>query len=262
MVIDLKEKLENIYLNYNKKEYIDPDPLLFLYDYPDARNREIAGIIAACFAYGRVEQIMKTVGYVLSKLEPTPFDYLMSHTKKDMANDFKGFLYRFANDVNLINLLWGLRTVLYRFVSLENCFCEGWAKENETVLPGLVFFCEQMDPNNKTGHLLADPKKNSACKRSILFLRWMVRKDLVDPGGWEKISPSQLIIPLDTHMYKIGLMLEFTKRKSADMKTALEITRGFKKILPEDPVKYDFSLTRFGINRELNADDLKKIIRS
>ena len=59
MVIGLKEKLENIYLNYNKKEYIDPDPLLFLYDYPDARNREIAGIIAACFAYGRVEQIMK-----------------------------------------------------------------------------------------------------------------------------------------------------------------------------------------------------------
>ena len=233
MIIHLKEKLEDIYLNYNKKEYIDPDPLVFLYDYPDTKNREIVGLIAASFAYGRVEQIMKTVGYVLEKLEPTPFDYLMTRTKKDMANDFKGFRYRFANDINLINLLWGIRNVLDKFVSLENCFCDGWAKEDETVLPGLVFLCEQMDPKNKTGHLLADPKKNSACKRSILFLRWMVRKDLVDPGGWERISPSQLIVPLDTHMYKTGLMLEFTKRKSADMKTALEITQGFKKLCPK-----------------------------
>jgi uncharacterized protein (TIGR02757 family) len=262
MTIRLKEKLEEIYLDYNKKEYIDPDPLLFLYDYPDAKNREIVGVIAACFAYGRVEQIMKTVKSVLEKLEPTPFDYLMSRTKKDMANDFKGFRYRFANDINLVNLLWGIRDVLNKFVSLENCFCDGWAMEDETVLPGLVFFYEQLDPKNKTGHLLADPKKNSACKRSILFLRWMVRKDLVDPGGWEKISPSQLIIPLDTHMYKTGLMLEFTKRKSADMKTALEITHGFKKILPEDPVRYDFCLTRFGIQRGLSIDDLKKIIWS
>jgi uncharacterized protein (TIGR02757 family) len=256
----LKDKLECIYSRYNKREYVNPDPLLFLYDYPEKKNREIAGLIAACFAYGRVEQIMKTLAYVLGRLLPTPFDYLMTRTKKEIAKEFQGFRYRFANDIHLTSLLWGIQEVLTRFSSLENCFYSGWTPEDETVLPGLAFFCEQIGKNKETGHLLADPKKKSACKRSLLFLRWMVRKDRVDPGGWEKISPSRLIVPLDTHMHKTGVMLGFTQRKTPDMKTALEITQGFKKILREDPVRYDFCLTRFGIRRGLCMDHLRAVI--
>ncbi|CCK78430.1 MULTISPECIES: TIGR02757 family protein [Desulfobacula] len=239
---------------------MDPDPLLFLYDYPEKKNREIAGFIAACFAYGRVDQIMKTVGHILGKLGPDPFTYLMTRTKKDMANEFKGFRYRFANESHLVHLLWGIRTVLKKFSSLENCFYEGTESTDENVLPGLVFLFEQMNQHNKTGHLLADPKKKSACKRSNLFLRWMVRKDQVDPGGWDKISPSILIVPLDTHMYKTGLMLEFTQRKSMDLKTALEITQGFRTVLRQDPVKYDFCLTRFGIRKGMSMEHLKKAV--
>ncbi len=252
----LKRKLEALYSQYNKKKYIDPDPLLFLYNYPEKKNREIVGFIAACLAYGRVELIMETVGNILLKLEPSPFDYLTSKSIKDMADDFKGFRYRFAKDVHLVRLLNGISRVLKRFSSLENCFYEGMAPDDKTIIPGLVFFYNQMNTHNKIGHLMADPQKNSGCKRSLLFLRWMVRKDQIDPGGWDKINPAQLIVPLDTHMHKIGAMLEFTKRKSADMKTALEITKGFKKILNQDPVKYDFCLTRFGIRRELSLDDL------
>ena len=259
-MISLKDRLECIYSQYNKREYINPDPLLFLYDYPEKKNREVAGFIAACLAYGRVELIMETVETVLGKLDPTPFDYLMGQTKKDMTNDFKGFRYRFAKDVHLVNLLWGIREVLKRFSSLENCFYTGMTPEDETIIPGLVFLFEQMNKNKDMGHLLADPQKKSACKRSLLFLRWMVRKDQVDPGGWVKICPSQLIVPLDTHMHKIGMMLGFTKRKSPDMKTALEITQGFRQVLREDPVKYDFCLTRFGIRRELSMDHLSHVI--
>ncbi len=260
MMIRLKNRLESIYLQYNKREYVNPDPLLFLYDYPEKKDREIAGFIAACFAYGRVEQIMKTVSYILGKLGPSPFYYLISRTKKDIANDFKGFRYRFANDVHLISLLCGIREVLNRFVSLENCFYAEMTPEDETVLPGLIFLSGQINKNQEIGHLLADPQKKSACKRSLLYLRWMVREDQVDPGGWGEARPSQLIIPLDTHMYKIGKMLDFTRRKSPDMKTALEITRGFKKVSREDPVKYDFCLTRFGIRKGLSMDDLRKVI--
>lgn len=256
----LKHKLDSIYSKYNKREYVNPDPLLFLYDYPEKENREIAGFIAACCAYGRVEMIMKTVGHILKKLQPSPFDYLMNRARKDIANDFKRFQYRFAKDVHLTSLLWGIREVLNRFSSLEKCFYAGWSHNDETVLQGLTFLSEQISENRSPGHLLADPKKKSACKRSHLFLRWMVRKDLVDPGGWEKADPSQLIVPLDTHMYKTGIMLGFTKRKSQDIKTALEITQGFRAILPDDPVKYDFCLTRFGIRKDLSIDHLKKRI--
>ncbi|MFH2090825.1 MAG: TIGR02757 family protein [Pseudomonadota bacterium] len=254
----LTNRLEAIYAQYNQRVYIDPDPLLYLYNYSDKKNREIAGFIAACCAYGQVLQIMKTVEHVLEKMKPSPHGYLIEKSKSDMAEDFKGFGYRFARDTHLVDLLVGIQGVLNRFGSLENCFYAGMSPTDETVLPGLVYFCRQLDPEKSIGHLLADPEKNSACKRSHLFLRWMVRQDQVDPGGWTRIDPSRLIIPLDRHMHRIGLLLGFTSRKGADLKTALEITRGFAKIMPHDPVKYDFCLTRYGIRNELSLEDLKE----
>ncbi len=257
-VIFLREKLESVYLEYNKREYIDPDPLLFLYDYTDRKDIEITGFLAACLAYGRVDQIMKTVKFVLDTLNPSPFKYLMERTKKDISHDFKSFKYRFAKDVHMTDLLWGIREVLNCFSSIENCFCTGLSHDDKTLVPGLSFLYDQITGGygSGPGHLLADPKKNSACKRSHLFLRWMIRSDNVDTGIWTKPSPSQLIVPLDTHMYKIGVMLGFTERKALDIKTSLEITRGFRRILREDPVKYDFCLTRFGIRKSLNMEDL------
>lgn len=256
----LKKRLDCIYETYNRREYVNPDPLLFLYDYPEKKDREIAGFVAACFAYGRVEQIMKTVAHILGKLSPTPLGYLMARGKKEMAKDFKGFRYRFASEVHLVNLLWGMKQVVTQFASLEDCFYNGWTEADETVLSGLTYLSDQIRKNREIGHLLADPCKKSACKRSHLFLRWMVRQDRVDPGGWEKILPRQLMVPLDTHMHRTGMLLEFTKRKSADVKTAIEVTRGFRTLLIDDPVKYDFSLTRFGIRKGLSMEKLKRVV--
>ncbi|MCP4722588.1 MAG: TIGR02757 family protein, partial [Desulfobacteraceae bacterium] len=173
-----------------------------------------------------------------------------------------GFKYRFATDLHLSNLLKGIKGVILEFGSLENCFSTGAGAKDETVLTGLCQLYEQINKAGQAGHLLADPQKTSACKRSHLFLRWMVRKDAVDPGGWKSVSSNQLIVPLDTHMYKIGKLLGFTRRKSPDKICALEITAGFRKILKSDPIKYDFSLTRFGIRRNLDMDDLNGFINS
>lgn len=258
---DLKNKLETIYSKYNQRKYVNPDPLFFLYDYPDKKTREIVGLIASCLAYGKVAMIMKTIDSVLKKLLPDPFDYLMTKNKNDFYGDFKGFKYRFSDDSNLISLFGGIQNVLKEFSSLENCFYQGLSVKDENIICGLNFFYEQLNKHNQIGHLMADPKKKSACKRSMLFLRWMIRKDKVDPGGWGKPSPCQLVVPLDIHMYKIGVMLNFTKRKNADMKTALEITQGFKRILKHDPVKYDFCLTRFGIREKMQLDDLKAFLQ-
>jgi uncharacterized protein (TIGR02757 family) len=254
---NLRKKLDTIYEGYNLKKYVDPDPLLFLYDYPEVRDREIVGLVAACLAYGRVEMIMKTVGLVLGKMGPSPYNFLEETCDDTIDTMFRGFKYRFATDSNLVSLLKGIKMVIQAFGSLENCFLRGAGKKGDTVMTGLCQLYEMLNQAGVTGHLLADPKKSSACKRSHLFLRWMVRKDAVDPGGWEGVSPHQLIIPLDTHMYKIGNMLGFTNRKSPDKICAHEITKGFKKIIDHDPVKYDFSLTRFGIRRNLDMDDLK-----
>jgi len=257
-LINLREQLDAIYEIYNIREYVDPDPLLFLYDYPEVRDREIVGLVAACLAYGRVEMIMKTVRPVLAKMGPSPFKFLTDTQDRAIDTLFRGFKYRFATDIHLSNLLKGIRQVIMEFGSLENCF-SGGGEKNETVMTGFCQLYREINKTGQTGHLLADPQKTSACKRSHLFLRWMVRKDGVDPGGWASVSPRQLIIPLDTHMYKIGTMLGFTRRRSPDKSCALEITAGFRKIIGRDPVKYDFSLTRFGIHRNLDMEDLNRV---
>ena len=105
--------------------------------------------------------------------------------------------------------------------------------------------------SGKRKHVLACPDKGSACKRLNLFLRWMVREDNVDPGGWNQVPASMLIIPLDTHMHRIGHSFQLTSRKQADMRTALEITKAFREMSPQDPVRYDFSLTRLGIRNDM-----------
>lgn len=256
----LKQRLEAVYAFYNQRQFVDPDPLLFLYDYPGTRDREIAGLIGACLAYGRVEMIMKTVGRVLEIMGPSPYAYLTRFKSDKIDRDFKGFRYRFADETHLVALLRGINQVIADHGSLERCFLAGAGAGETRVLSGLSFLTRCLDPLNRAGHLLADPLKTSACKRSHLFLRWMVRQDRVDPGGWESVTPDQLLVPLDTHMYRIGTVLGFTRRRNPDRVAALEVTKGFQKINESDPVKYDFSLTRFGIRRNLEMNDLEGIL--
>lgn len=255
--MNLKKNLDKLYIKYNKKKFVHPDPLEFLYNYRDIRDREIAGLVASSLAYGRVAQILNSVSGVLDKMSSSPYAFLKNSTLSSLKKACVGFKHRFAADENLYAMLSGIKYVLEEYGSLYACFLKGVGKREETVLNGLEYFTGKMISGccGKPGHLIPIVTKGSACKRLNLYLRWMVRKDDVDPGGWEKIPPSMLIIPLDVHMHRIGRLIKFTERKQADMSTALEITSCFRKLAPEDPVKYDFALTRFGIRAELSIDD-------
>jgi uncharacterized protein (TIGR02757 family) len=91
-------------------------------------------------------------------------------------------------------------------------------------------------------YFFSRPSSGGACKRINLFLRWMVRRDGVDPGGWSSVSPAQLVVPLDTHTIRVGQCLALTRRRSPGWKMAVEITDGLRAFDPDDPVRYDFSL--------------------
>jgi len=249
---NIKCELDNLYDKYNRQKYIHPDPLEFLYAYKDIRDREIAGLIASSLACGRVAQILKSISSVLDIMNPSPYLFLKDCTSKSLRHIFKDFIHRFATGNGLAVLLMGAKNVVDSFGSLNECFIAGMSSNDENVLPAMTYFADQLTSGkNKPGHLVAMPEKRSACKRMNLFLRWMVRKDDVDPGGWKGIPLSKLIIPLDTHMHRISLAINLTKRKQADMRTALEITSGFKRLVPDDPVKYDFALTRTGIRNNI-----------
>ena len=248
-----KQQLESLYRRYNRREYVHPDPLEFLYRYPDLRDRELAGMVAASLAYGRVNQILKSVSDVLDRMGKAPFRFLTESTDLDICSALRGFVHRFADGEGMARLLIGLRGVVKQYGSLINAFQGPGLSNHETVLPALDRFCCRIADaaGGDLGHLLPQPKRGSACKRMNLFLRWMVRKDEVDPGGWDGISTAGLIVPLDVHMHRTGRGFGFTKRKQADMRTALEITEGFKRFAPGDPVRYDFVLTRLGIRKDM-----------
>jgi len=252
-----KIDLKVIYNKYNKRRYVHPDPLEFLYSYKDIRDREIVGLIASSIAYGRVAQILKSVSWALDAIGNSPYSFLQNETYKTLSDKFSGFKHRFATGEHLAALLFGAKKAIRRFGSLNDCFALGMTEDDENIIPAMTFLVDQLTSKNYSfGHFLANPEKGSACKRMNLFLRWMIRKDSVDPGGWKGIDKSKLIIPLDTHMHKIGLYFGFTSRKQANMKTATEITEGFKMFSPKDPVKYDFALTRFGIRDDMDIETL------
>ena len=254
----LKECLEALYRTYNLRTFIHPDPVEFLHVYPDPKDREVAGMIAASLAYGRVQQILKSVSSILEKMGPSPSAFLAQSNPETLFKTFDGFIHRFASGRHLSFLLIAIRDIQNRYESLNHLFLNGFSKNEATVEGALSAFGQHIftAAHGCSGHLIPLPERGSACKRLNLFLRWMVRQDTVDPGGWEGIPASKLIVPLDTHLHALSLRLGFTTRKGADMTTALEVTHRFRQICPEDPVRYDFALTRFGIRGDMHPDDL------
>jgi len=246
----MKQKLDRLYDRYNRRQYVHPDPLEFLYPYKDVRDREIVGLIAASLAYGKVAQILVSVSRVLEVMGESPEAYLRATPSKMIFTHFKPFVHRFATGAHLSALLTGIQQVIFEYGSIYQCFASGYRASHETVWPALTFLAGKINAAKGEcgpGHLMPCPEKGSACKRLNLYLRWMVRNDAVDPGGWNDISPAKLVVPLDVHMFRIARQIGLTCRRQTDMNTALAITEGFRQWVPDDPVRYDFALTRFGI---------------
>jgi uncharacterized protein (TIGR02757 family) len=219
-------------------------------------------LIASSFAYGNVNLILKTLEGIFEKFDSNPSDFLKKwNTQK--ASLFDEFYYRFNNADDLKTLLWSIGKVQQEWGSLENLFLEGYSHNDNqnrgNFAAGLEHFSStfnrlaQSSPyqNRKNfAYFFPSPSKGSPCKRLCLFMRWMNRTDNVDPGGWKGVNKSDLIIPLDTHIARIGRYLGFTSRRNADWKMAAEITHSLKLIDPDDPLKYDFVLCHLGISGE------------
>ncbi len=252
----LKIHLDSLYNRLNRRCYIPPDPLQFLHQYRNPQDREIAGIIAASLAFGNVRQILRSVASVLGCMR-RPSAYLRHTTRAQLVRAFQGFQHRYVTGAELSEMLCGVKRVREAYGSLGACFIAGLTPNDETILPALDAFVSQLRaPGSPScNYLVPQPSRGSACKRWNLYLRWMVRSDDVDPGGWTDVSPALLVVPLDTHMHRISRALGLTSRKAGDIRTALEITAAFRRLVPGDPVRYDFALTRLGIRDDTNMAD-------
>lgn len=253
----LSVELERLYRIYAKRRYVHPDPLELVLRYERIEDREIAALVASALAYGRVCGILRSAGEVLETFGGSPCKYIRKGSVSKFRRDFAGFKYRFHTGEDLSLLFEGVRLALKEFGLLEACFLAGVdpAEDMRGTQTAFVNRLCRMFPGGKST-LLPSPERGSACKRLNLMLRWLVRHDEVDPGGWTEVPASALIVPLDTHMHRIARKLGLTSRNAADWKTAEEVTKAFAGYVPEDPVRYDFVLTRFGIHPDFGRSPL------
>jgi uncharacterized protein (TIGR02757 family) len=242
---------------------VSPDPVEIPHEYADDADREVAAFVASALAYGNVRQILRSARRALAPLGPAPRSRLLQMSEREILASCEGFVHRFNGPFDLARLLAMLREALRRHGSLESLFLQGLDPGAPHVGPALESFVASLRAArlpqidiaearagavSRVGFLLPSPSSGSACKRLNLFLRWMVRREGgVDFGIWRRVDPSLLIVPLDTHVWRISRYLGLTQRASADWKAAIEITQALRRLDPRDPVRYDFAISRLGI---------------
>jgi len=244
---DLRDTLESLYRRYEHST--SPDPIALVRRYAGREDREVAGWIASAFAYGRVDQILKDVRALLEVLGPHPAKTIAAKTFS--AADLAFFRHRFHGPQDAADLLFLVGECVRREGSAGEFFARRF-EPDRTVEGMLDRVCAETlgwrPPSETLRFLLPRPSDGSACKRWNLYLRWMVRDDAMDFGLWtDAIPPSALVIPTDTHVHRVSRRLGLTRRKTADWKTAREITARLARLDPADPVKYDFAICQLGV---------------
>lgn len=225
---------------YNRKEFIHSDPVQFPHRYSKPEDIEISAFLTAWISYGNRKCIIAKAEELDKMFERSPYHFIINQKYTVHRNNAKSF-YRFFKYKDLYDICERLHYCYKEFGSLESALKS--MPDNNPILQIQILFTDINGIPKQEG--------NSACKRLCMFLRWMVRRDnMVDFGIWESFSPTELIIPLDTHVHQIALKCGITERATPDIKTATEITGFMKQIFPEDPCLGDFALFGYGINNK------------
>ncbi len=276
----LREALEALYAACDHKGRAAYDPVRFLHRYADPWDIEVVGLLAAGLAYGNAQAASEVVERLLALLGPRPHQALLRFDpRRDLSalGGFRPLYYRLSTGRDLAAFCFLIGQALRKHGSLGDLFLRGYREEEPDLLPSLGRFvrallsgdtapCYGRSPaSGRSGglpqglrHLLPDPSNGGANKRLLLYLRWMVRPPAegVDFGLWP-LPPAKLLLPLDTHVIRIGRYLGLADRKTVDAKLAREMTGRLRQLAPEDPVRFDFALCHHGMSGACPARPLK-----
>lgn len=241
--------------------YIARDPVHFMHRYADRRDRELAGFLAATLAWGRRDIVMAKMEDLLQRMGDRPWEFIAHFQDRDQTH-LEDFRHRTFNGQDMY---WFIK-VLSSIVQQEGGFEAFWqachrqaqsrSRELLAVFHDRFFGLHEAIPSRMRKHL-SSPERNSACKRLCLFLRWSVRNNsAVDTGIMDFISPSQLMIPLDTHVARQARRIGLLGRRQNDWKAVTELTGRLRWMAPDDPVKYDFALFGLGLDPEGVPEEL------
>jgi uncharacterized protein (TIGR02757 family) len=254
----VRDRLEEQYRTFDRVESAT-DPVHKVRRFTSREDREIVAFCAAGLAFGRVASVLQSIEGLLTVMGPSPAEYVR---RFDPARDraaLKPLVHRWIRGADLAALVLVLQRMLRESGSIENFFVEGDDPSAPDISAALDSFSQrsmQTDLQPAYGRVPARPgvcyffprpSAGSACKRLNLFLRWMVRRDAIDMGVWTRVSSSRLIVPLDTHVIRLGRCLRLTTYVSPGWKMAAQITESLRALDPQDPVRYDFSLCHIGM---------------
>ena len=255
----LRASLERLYHDYNSADSAS-DPVHRVRLFSSREDREIAGFCAAALAFGRVASVLQSIDALLGVMGPHPAAFVRSFDPEAPHRELRAMVHRWTRGTDLVALLWILRQILDRSGSLEAFFAEGLSPGDEDVGAALDAFSSRalaldlrraygrrMPPRPGVCYFFPRASAGSACKRLNLFLRWMVRHDEVDLGVWTRVPRARLIVPLDTHVIRLGRCLRLTRYVSPGWKMAADVTAALRRLDPHDPVRFDFSLCHVGM---------------
>lgn len=250
----LKKFLDSKVAEFNQPSFIKDDPVYIPHLFSKKQDIEIAGFFAAIFAWGIRKTIINKCRLLMQLMDNAPYDFCISHTGNDLRR-LEKFCHRTFNDTDLLYFISFLKFHYAHHTSLEAAFFpkKVVAHKENLIENALNYFYQYFfsleDVPHRTKKHIASPAKNSTCKRLNMFLRWMIRRDGngVDFGIWKKISPAQLICPVDVHVARVAKRFNLLQRKQVDWLASVELTEELKKFDPDDPVKYDFALFGLGI---------------
>ena len=254
----LAERLDSIYRTF---DHVDSalDPVHIVRRYASREDREIVGFCAAALAFGRVAGVLQSVEALLAEMGPRPAAFVRAFDPATHGPALAPLVHRWIRGLDLAALVLILQRMLRESGSIEQFFLDGDTASTPDISAALDSFSRRAMETDlapaygrvpkRPGvcYFFPRPSAGSACKRLNLFLRWMVRKDAIDLGVWTRVSPSRLIVPLDTHVIRLGRCLRLTKYVTPGWKMAAEITASLRALDPRDPVRYDFSLCHIGM---------------
>ena len=250
--------MDTLYSEFNAEHSV-ADPVWIVRRFTRPDDREVVGFIAAALAFGRVQSVLNSIEGMLKVMGPSPAGYVRDFDPSRDRDAFRHLVHRWTNGADFAALVWTLHQMLERSGAIEDFFIEGLDPGAIDVGPALQSFSTRAlaidvtpiygrrKPRPGVAYFFSRPSSGGACKRLNLFLRWMVREDRVDLGVWKKVSKGKLIVPLDTHVIRVGQCLQLTKLKSPGWRMAADITAGLRAIDPVDPIRFDFSICHLGM---------------
>jgi uncharacterized protein (TIGR02757 family) len=256
----IREPLDGLYRTF---DHVDSatDPIQIVRRFRSRQDREVVGFCAAALAFGRVASVLQSIESLLGAMGPAPATFVQHFDVRRDGPALRPLVHRWIRGADLIALMVILQRMLRESGSIEQFFLEGDDPASPDISAALDAFSRRAMETDLSAvygkggkgkrrgvcYFFPRPSAGSACKRLNLFLRWMTRKDEIDLGVWTKLSPSRLIVPLDTHVIRVGRCLRLTKYVSPGWKMAAEITSSLRALEPSDPVRYDFSLCHIGM---------------